>query len=101
MHVVHAPSKLKCPVNVPTTPLTLNAVRIAEPPYACGTHATAVADVQALLPHASAVVSEAVAVGPAVPKLSPPIVTVPPPLDTALAEVDEVVLTTGAASAIE
>jgi hypothetical protein len=31
-----------------------------------------------------------------VPKLSPLIVTVPPPLGAALAEVDEVVLTTGA-----
>jgi hypothetical protein len=62
-------------------------------------HAIVVADVQALLPHASAVVSEAVAVGPAVPKLSPLIVTVPPPLGAALAEVDEVVLTTGAAEA--
>jgi hypothetical protein len=44
-----------------------------------------VADVHALLPHASAVVSEAVAVGPAVPKLSPLIVTLRPTLDAALA----------------
>ena len=79
---------------MPATPLTLTAVRTAaEPPYACGVHATVVADVQALLPHASAVVSEAVAVGPAVPKLSPLIVTVPPPLGAAFASV---VLTTGA-----
>jgi hypothetical protein len=56
---------------------------------------TVVADVQALLPHSSAVVSEAVAVGPAVPKLSPLIVTAPPPLGAPLAEV---VLTTGAAA---
>ena len=97
-----APSKLNCPVSVPATALTLTAVRtVAKPPYACGAQDSVVVDVHALLPHASAVVSEAVAVGPAVPKLSPPIVTVPPPLDTALAEVDEVVLTTGAASAIE
>ena len=79
---------------MPASPLTLNAVRTAaEPPYACGLHATVVADVHALLPHASAVVSEAVAVGPAVPKLSPLIVTVPPPLGAAFASV---VLTTGA-----
>ncbi len=92
-----APSKLSCPVSVPATPLTLTAVRTAaEPPYACGAHATVVADVHALLPHASAVVSEAVAVGPAVPKLNPLIVTAPPPLGAPLAEV---VLTTGAAEA--
>ena len=57
---------------------------------------TVVADVQALLPHASAVVSEAVAVGPTTPKLSPLIVTVPLPLGAAFAET---VLTTGAAPA--
>ena len=97
------PSKLNCPVRVPATPLTLTAVRTAaEPPYASGAHATVVADVHALLPHTSAVVSEAVAVGPTTPKLSPLIVTVPPPpLGTALAEVDEVVLTTGAASTLQ
>ena len=79
---------------MPATPLTLTAVRtVAKPPYACGAQDSVVVDVHALLPHASAVVSEAVAVGPAVPKLSPPIVTVPPPLDTAFAFV---VLTTGA-----
>ena len=95
-----APSKLNCPVSVPATALTLTAVRTAaEPPYAGGAQDTVVADVHALLPHASAVVSEAVAVGPAVPKLSPLIGTVPPPLGAALAEVDEVVLTTGAAEA--
>ena len=93
-----APSKLSCPVAVPATPLTLTAVRIpAEPPYACGAHATVVADVHALLPHTSAAVSEAVAVGPAAPKLRPPIVTVPPPLGAALAGM--VPLTTGAAEA--
>jgi len=91
-----APSKLNCPVRVPATPLTLTAVRTAaEPPYACGAHATVVADVHALLPHASLAVGEAVAVGPAPPKLNPLIVTVPPPpLRAALAEV---VLTAGAA----
>ena len=92
-----APSKLSCPVTVPATPLTLTAVRTpAEPPYACDAHATVVADVHALLPQVSAADSEAVAVGPATPKLSPPIVTVPPPLGAAFAET---VLTTGAASA--
>ena len=89
-----APSKLNCPTIVPATALTLTAVCItAEPPYACGAHATVVADVHALLPHASAVVSEAVAVGPTAPKPSPLIVTVPPPLGAAFAET---VLTTGA-----
>ena len=91
-----APSKLNCPISVPTAPLTLTPVRIAEPPYACGTHATAVADVHALLPHTSAVVSEAVTLALKRPKLSPLIVTVPPPLPTALAET---VLTTGPAHA--
>ena len=89
-----APSKLNCPTSVPTTSSTLTAVRIAEPLYACGTHATAVADVHALQPHTSPMASEAVTVRLALPKLSPLIVTVPPPLGTALAET---VLTTGAA----
>ncbi len=80
---------------MPATPLTLTAVRTAVPPYACGAHATVVADVHALLPHMSAAVSEAVAVGPTTPKLSPLIVTVPLPLAAALAA--KVVLTTGAA----
>jgi hypothetical protein len=91
-----APSKLSCPVTVPAIPLTLTAVRTAVPPYACSVHATVVADVHALLPHTSAALSEAVAVGPTRPKLSPPIVTVPPPLGAALATA---VLTTGAATA--
>ncbi len=89
-----APSKLNCPVSVPTTPLTLTPVCIAEPPYACGAHATAVADVHALLPHTSAEASEAVTLALKLPKLSPLIATVPPPLGTVLAET---VLTTGAA----
>ena len=89
-----APSKLSCPVSVPATPLTLTAVRTAVPPYAGGAHATVVADVHALLPHASAAVSAAVGVGSTTPKLSPPIVTVPLPLGAAFAET---VLTTGAA----
>ena len=78
------PSKLIRPARVPATALTLTAVRItAEPPYACGAHATVVADVHALLPHTSAAVSEAVAVELAVPKLSPLIVTLPLALRTA------------------
>ena len=56
---------------------------------------TVVADVHELLPHSCAIVSEAVADAPAVLKLSPLIVTMPPALGTELAEV---VLTTGAAS---
>jgi hypothetical protein len=91
-----APSKLNCPVSVPATALTLTAVRtVAKPPYACGAQDTVVADVHALLPHTSAAVSEAVAVGPTAPKLSPPIVTVPPPLGAAFAGAGP--LTTGAA----
>jgi hypothetical protein len=67
-------------------------------PYACTAHATVVAELHALLPHTSAAVIDAVAVGSAVPKLSPPIVTVPPPpLSPAFAEVAKIVLTTGAA----
>ena len=87
-------SKLNRPVSVPTIALTLTVVLADEPPYACGAHAAVVADVHAVLPHTSAVASEAVAVGLEVPKLSPLIVTVPLPLDTALAVA---VLATGAA----
>ena len=79
---------------MPTTAPTLIEVRTAEPLYARGAHATVVADVHAVLPHTSAVASEADAVGPEEPKLSPLIVAVPLPLDTALAVA---VLTTGAA----
>ena len=89
-----APSKLNCPASVPTTAPTLTEVRTAEPLYARGAHETVVADVHAVLPHMSAVASEAVAVGLEAPKLSPLIVTVPLPLGTALAAA---VLATGAA----
>ena len=89
------PSKLNCPSTVPGTALTLTAVcSTAVPPYACAAHTTVVADVHALLPHASDAVREAVGVGPEPPKLSPPIVTVLPPLGRALADA---ALTTGAA----
>jgi hypothetical protein len=89
------PSKLNCPGKVPVTPLTLTAVRsTAEPPYACGAHATVVADVHALLLHTSAAVKDAVVVRPSVPKFNPLIVTVAPPLGETFAEA---VLTTGAA----
>ncbi len=87
-------SKLNCIVREPTIALTLTAVRSAVPPCACEAHATAVADVHAVLLHTSAAVSDAVTVGLEVAKLSPLIVTVPPPLGTALAAA---VLTTGAA----
>ena len=90
-----APSKLSCPGSVPATPLTLTAVRTAVPPYACGAHATVVADVHALLSHTPAAISAAVAVGPRMPKLRPLIVTVPPALGAALA--GALPLTTGAA----
>jgi hypothetical protein len=90
-----APSKLKCPVSVPATALTMTAVRsTAMPPYTSGAHATLVADVHALLLHASAAVSEAVGVKAGFPKLSPLIVTVPLAEGAALAEA---ALTTGAA----
>ncbi len=80
---------------MPATAPTLTAVRTAVPPYACGAHATVVADVHALLPHTSAVASVAVGVRLEMPKLSPRIVTVPLPLGAAFAET---VLTTGAAT---
>ena len=89
------PSKVNCPITVPATALTLTKVRsTAVPPYACAAQPTVVADVHALLPHASDAVKEAVGVRPSVPKLSPPIVTVPPPLGTAFADAE---LTDGAA----
>jgi hypothetical protein len=82
---------------VPTTALRLTAVRtLAVPPYTCVVHATVVVDVHAVLPHGSAAFKEAVGVRPSVPKLSPLMVTVPPPLGAMFAEA---VLTTGAASA--
>ena len=90
-----APSKLNRPVSVPATALTVTVVvRTAEPPYACGAHLTIVPDAQAVEPHTSAVVSEAVTVRSTVSKFSPLIVTVPLPLGTALAEA---VIATGAA----
>jgi hypothetical protein len=95
-----APSKLNCPVIVPTSAPTLTAVRTSVPPYARGAHATVVADVHALLPHASAAVSEAVAVGPDAPKLRPQIVTVPPKVGAALVGTNLTLLTTGAAEEI-
>jgi hypothetical protein len=58
-------------------------------------HATVVVEVHDVLPHGSAAFKVAVGVRPSVPKLSPPMVTVPPPLCTAFTET---VLTTGAAS---
>ena len=58
-------------------------------------HTTVVADVHALLPQASAAVSEAVAVGPAAPKLSPLMVIVPPKEAAALLGLQ---LTAGAAT---
>jgi hypothetical protein len=74
-----APSKLKRQSNVPTTALTLTAVRIAaEPPYACDAHATVVADVHALLPHTSVADTDAVGVTADPPKPMPLIVTDPP-----------------------
>ena len=72
------PSKLNCPVKVPATALTLTAVRNAEPLYAIGAHATAVADVHAVQPHGSATASDAVGVTTTLPKLMPIIVTDPP-----------------------
>ena len=57
-----APSKLNRPVSVPVFKLIVTAVRTAEPPYARDSHARAVADIQVVEPHTSAVVSEAVTV---------------------------------------
>ncbi len=93
------PSKLKCPVNVPATPLTLTLTAVCTPhvpPYACGAHTTVVADVHALLPHVSAAVNETVTDAPGAPKLKPLIVTVPPAVGAAFLVV---ALATGAASA--
>ena len=87
------PSKLNCAVKVPTTAFTLTAIRTDEPLYTDGAHAAVVAEVHAVLPHASSAPSEAVGVKAELPKLSPLIVTVPPPLGAAFAGV---VLTTGA-----
>jgi hypothetical protein len=92
-------SKLNCLVSEPTIALTLTAVRTTVPTCACGAHATAVADVHAVLLHTSAAVSsDAVTVGLEVAKLSPLIVTVPPPLGKAFAAA---ALTTGAAERIQ
>jgi hypothetical protein len=93
----HAPSKLNSPVDVPANPLKLTKVcRRPVPLYACGAHATVVADVHALLLHVSDAVSEAVADVSAAPKLKPLIVTLPPAVGAAFAAA---ALVTGAASA--
>ncbi len=81
-----APSKLNRPVSVPVCELIVTAARTAEPPYACSAHAIVVADVQAVEPHKSAVVSEAVGDGSTAPKFTPMRVSEPPPLTAALAE---------------
>ena len=67
-------------IKVPTTALTLTAVRTAEPPYAAGPHATVVDDVHAVLPHMSATPRVALGVTTNPPKPRPPIVMVPPPV---------------------
>ncbi len=72
------PSKLNCPVQVPTTAFTLTATRTDEPLYTDGAHAAVVADVHAVLLHASSAPSEAVGVKAELPKLSPLIVKEPP-----------------------
>ena len=81
---------------VPTTALTLTAMRMLNPPYAAGVHATAVADVHAALLQTSVVVSDDVGVTTNPPKLRPLIVTKPPDVTAAFA--GPVALTHGAAA---
>ena len=81
-----APSKLNHPVSVPVFALTLSAARTAEPPYAPDAHTRVVAVVQALEPHTSAVLSEAVTVRSTAPKFTPARVSELPPLPAALAD---------------
>ncbi len=79
------PSKLSCPACVPTTPATVNAVRLVPPPYDAGEHATAVADVHEVLLHSTDSSSDAETVWSIEAKSSPLMVTSTPPVCAAFA----------------
>ncbi len=69
---------MNCPGRVPASAVTLTPIHTPEPPYAAGAHATVVADVHAVLLHASATAMDAVGVTATQPKCRPLIVTDPP-----------------------
>ena len=82
---------------MPTTALTLTAVRTAVPLYAAGPHETIVVDVHVVLPHMSATPRDALGVTTNPPKPRPPIVMVPPPVAPTFGGL--LMLTHGAATA--
>jgi hypothetical protein len=65
------PSKLNCPVSVPTWFVTVIAVRVVLPLYDAAAHATVVADVHEVLLHSTASSSDAEGLGSFLAKLSP------------------------------
>ena len=89
------PSKLSCPACVPTTPATVNAVRLVPPPYDAGEHATAVADVHEELLHVTDSSSDADGLGSIEAKLIPRMDTSTPPVCAAFAGL--MLVTAGAA----
>ena len=72
-------SKLRLDIIVPTSPLTLTAVRLPDPDSVAPVHPTLVDDVQAVLAHVTSASKDAVPLGIDEPKLSPLIVTLNPP----------------------
>ena len=79
------PSKLSCPACVPTTPATVNAVRLVPPPYAAGEHAAAVADVHEVLLHSTDSSSDADGLGSIEAKFIPLMGTSTPTVRAAFA----------------
>jgi len=79
-------SKLRLDIIVPTSPLTLTAVRLPDPDSVAPAQPTLVDDVQAVLAHAPSASKDAVPLAIDEPKLSPLIVTLDsPPLCTTFA----------------
>ncbi len=89
------PSKLNCPACVPTSEITVTAVRLVPPRYDAGEHATPVADVHEVLLHSADSSSDAEGLGSVEAKLSPLMVTSTPPVCAAFAGL--LLLTAGAA----
>ena len=89
------PSKLNCPVSVPTRPPTVTAVRLVPPLYDAAAHASAVADVHKVLLHCTESSSDAEGLGSFEAKLSPVMDTSTPPVCAAI-ERKPMLLTAGA-----
>ena len=79
------PSKLNCPVSVPTRPATVTAVRLVPPRNNAAAHASAVSDVHEVLLHCADSSSDAEGLGSIQAKLIPLMVTSTPPVCAAFA----------------